>query len=246
MLSCSRRSAGLRLLYLRRPFCSSGFDGLPLHSHVIGALGESGFTTPSKIQRLGVQAMFKKIPQQREAEEVEPIEAAYQTHVHMNDVVIGAETGSGKTLSYLAPIVSSLLHSGSHKSTALVLCPNNILCEQVAGVAQTIFARKSKSIDSQLRVRTVRQGMLHEVRIDPARLLAEGEDSYEVPDDKQPGPMVVVSTPAAFLNLVEACDQVGHRLQHYSCNAKLCFTSSAVMLCIVYLIYCCRATSGIS
>ena len=64
------------------------------------------------------------------------------------DVVVAAETGSGKTLSYLIPIWSNLLRQGSgdvadvdageRRTGALILCPNATLCEQVARVADSL------------------------------------------------------------------------------------------------------------
>ncbi|GMH20706.1 hypothetical protein Nepgr_022547 [Nepenthes gracilis] len=62
-----------------------------------------------------------------------------------NDTVVAAETGSGETHGYVVPVLDKLFHahtslenaaSGEHKShlhwLALILCPNVMLCEQVA------------------------------------------------------------------------------------------------------------------
>ena len=68
------------------------------------------------------------------------------------NAVLAAETGSGKTLAYLAPLVSRLIDlqqqslSGNREAELsrsdipplLVLCPNEVLCEQVASVAQSL------------------------------------------------------------------------------------------------------------
>ena len=61
----------------------------------------------------------------------------------MRDCVVAAETGSGKTLSYLVPVFSNLLTCGHTKGTtgrlgALILAPNATLCEQVAKVANSL------------------------------------------------------------------------------------------------------------
>ena len=61
----------------------------------------------------------------------------------MRDCVVAAETGSGKTLSYLLPVFSNLLTCGHTKGTtgrlgALILAPNATLCEQVAKVANSL------------------------------------------------------------------------------------------------------------
>ena len=59
------------------------------------------------------------------------------------DVVIAAETGSGKTLSYLVPIFSNLLRHGhggadAKKTGALILAPNASLVAQVASVCDSL------------------------------------------------------------------------------------------------------------
>lgn len=62
-------------------------------------------------------------------------------------MVVAAETGSGKTYAYLAPLIDRLsIHDNSANAIAdqelarsqrvcLVLCPNVLLCEQVVRVA---------------------------------------------------------------------------------------------------------------
>lgn len=66
------------------------------------------------------------------------------------DVVIAAETGSGKTHSYLVPLIDKLRDPGSKSENTvhdkkdsfskilLVLCPNVQLCEQVVQMANSI------------------------------------------------------------------------------------------------------------
>lgn len=65
------------------------------------------------------------------------------------DSIIAAETGSGKTHSYLVPLINKLSdargHSGGDSASdqgftpphgvSLVLCPNVLLCEQVVRMA---------------------------------------------------------------------------------------------------------------
>ena len=69
-----------------------------------------------------------------------------------NDVVVAAETGSGKTHGYLVPLIDKLCTAleNSNKdapvegqlaqlhSHSLVLCPNVMLCEQVVRMANCI------------------------------------------------------------------------------------------------------------
>jgi superfamily II DNA/RNA helicase len=50
--------------------------------------------------------------------------------------VVASETGSGKTLTYLCPVVTDLLEDSQRRS--LVLCPNQMLCEQVLRAAEAL------------------------------------------------------------------------------------------------------------
>lgn len=71
------------------------------------------------------------------------------------DVVLAAETGSGKTYAYLVPLISRLVkrkalalqatdplrvgpsgYPAQHEA-ALVLCPNSALCDQVTALIPT-------------------------------------------------------------------------------------------------------------
>lgn len=68
-----------------------------------------------------------------------------------NDVVVAAETGSGKTHGYLAPLMDKLCsrldNSGNpiantemspYHEISLILCPNIMLCEQVVRMANCL------------------------------------------------------------------------------------------------------------
>lgn len=67
------------------------------------------------------------------------------------DVVVAAETGSGKTHGYLVPIIYRLFSTlnvsesalddhklNNHRHVSLVLCPNVMLCEQVVQMANSL------------------------------------------------------------------------------------------------------------
>ncbi|KAF3431326.1 hypothetical protein FNV43_RR26057 [Rhamnella rubrinervis] len=107
------------------------------------------------------------------------------------DVVVAAETGSGKTHGYLAPLINQLCNtshdseesaseqglSSTHK-LGLVLCPNVTLCEQVVRMANGLCGEDDQPL---LTVAAVcgRQGW---------------------PVNK---PDIIVSTPASLLNTIE-------------------------------------------
>ncbi|OAY49874.1 DEAD-box ATP-dependent RNA helicase 22 isoform X2 [Manihot esculenta] len=107
------------------------------------------------------------------------------------DVVVAAETGSGKTHTYLVPLIDKLCNPLDHPKESdsdqglvpshrlsLVLCPNVLLCEQVVRMASYLCDDNGEPL---LKVTAVcgRQGW---------------------PVDQ---PDIVVSTPAALLNYID-------------------------------------------
>ncbi|KAF3329689.1 DEAD-box ATP-dependent RNA helicase 22 [Carex littledalei] len=73
------------------------------------------------------------------------------------DVVVAAETGSGKTHAYLvllihklgvsAPSESVLTHNAlQNQEIILVLCPNAMLCDQVVGMANSLLNQSGKPL----------------------------------------------------------------------------------------------------
>ncbi|KAL2344278.1 hypothetical protein Fmac_005563 [Flemingia macrophylla] len=107
------------------------------------------------------------------------------------DVIIAAETGSGKTYSYLVPLIDKLRDTQEHSLHAvsdqevttpqkvlLVLCPNVQLCEQVVRMANSLSRDDGETIVSVAAI-CGRQGW-------PIR-----------------EPDIIVTTPAALLNYVD-------------------------------------------
>ncbi|GAB4368449.1 MAG: hypothetical protein Kow0062_01660 [Acidobacteriota bacterium] len=89
------------------------FSDLPIREPLREALAERGFVEPTPIQ-----------------EQVIPL--ALGGH----DVIGVAQTGTGKTLAFLVPILDRLESSGNVQ--ALVVCPTRELAQQVGGVAREI------------------------------------------------------------------------------------------------------------
>lgn len=102
-------------------------------------LHSSGFLKPTLIQKYSTKAVLRG-----------------------ENCLIAAETGSGKTISYLAPLIQNvLLHkenatSGTpHNSPfAVIVTPGRELCEQIAQVCETLIK------DTSIKVRCVTGGRL--------------------------------------------------------------------------------------
>ncbi|XP_057493136.1 DEAD-box ATP-dependent RNA helicase 22 [Actinidia eriantha] len=135
-----------------------------------------------------------------------------------NDVVIAAETGSGKTHGYLVPLMNKLctMPDNSVNSTAesvsslphrlsLILCPNVMLCEQVVRMANCLSDDNGEPF---LRVAAVcgRQGW---------------------PVDE---PDIIVSTPVALLNYLYAIDPDKRRRSDFIRGVKYVVFDEADML----------------
>ncbi|KAA8529524.1 hypothetical protein F0562_033677 [Nyssa sinensis] len=137
-----------------------------------------------------------------------------------NDVVVAAETGSGKTHGYLVPLIEKLYGASNNPEDtladkglsqphwlSLVLCPNVMLCEQVVRMANCLCDDNGEQL---LRVAAVcgRQGW---------------------PVD---GPDIIVSTPAALLNYLYAIDPEKHRRSDFIRGVKcVVFDEADMLLC---------------
>ncbi len=91
----------------------SGFAGLDLDPKLLSALSRNGFTQPTPIQ-------LKSIP----------------PAVSGRDLIGIAQTGTGKTLAFLAPIVNALMAGEIRR--ALVLAPTRELALQIDEVCQQV------------------------------------------------------------------------------------------------------------
>ncbi|KAL3840987.1 hypothetical protein ACJIZ3_025578 [Penstemon smallii] len=135
-----------------------------------------------------------------------------------SDVVVAAETGSGKTHGYLVPLVHKLCSSlnvsetddkrpSKHQRISLVLCPNVMLCEQVVRMANSLC---NDSGEPLLRAAAIcgRQGLLVKE------------------------PEIIVSTPVALLNYLYAIDVDRHKRADLIRSVKyVVFDEADLLLC---------------
>ncbi|XP_038999696.1 DEAD-box ATP-dependent RNA helicase 22-like [Hibiscus syriacus] len=131
-------------------------------------------------------------------------------------VVIAAETGSGKTYGYLVPLIDKLCsarHDGDNdsdkptaysRSLSVVLCPNVLLCEQVARMANDLSGDDGKPL---LRVAVVC-----------------GRQGWPVNE-----PDVIVSTPVALLNNIDP--KKHHRSDFIRAVKYMVFDEADMLLC---------------
>lgn len=108
-------------------FSEKNFAALGLSGEIVEALEESSITRPTGIQSRGIPPILGG-----------------------TDVIIGAATGSGKTLTYLLPVVQMLKHAElmrdvtdaplrvARRPRAIILVPTRELADQVLWVAKNL------------------------------------------------------------------------------------------------------------
>jgi len=84
------------------------FDSLPLSAELRRAIDDLGYTHPTPVQR-----------------------AVFEPAVRGADLVVQAQTGTGKTASFAMPLVDSLVKRSVNVVQALILCPTRELALQV-------------------------------------------------------------------------------------------------------------------
>lgn len=173
---------------------STSWDSLGLSDRVSQALSTAGFDRPSLVQAACIPSILSG-----------------------KDVVIAAETGSGKTHSYLVPLINKICGASSSISSSpdeqaakpqrgvcLVLCPNVLLCEQVVRMANGL-----NGDDGEPLVKA---------------LAACGRQGWPVKE-----PDVIVSTPAALLNSIDP--KTHHRSNFIRRVQYVVFDEADMLLC---------------
>lgn len=145
-------------------FLPSTWEDLRLHDSVVKRLKELDLKEPTEIQKLGIPPIMRR-------------DAC---------VVLRAQTGTGKTLAFLLPVISHLRSQLKPKPfSALVLAPSRELVAQIATVTRK-FAEFSMlsliggpDINEQLRLLKVKQPVV--VLANPTRL----QQILTVPDARR-------------------------------------------------------------
>ncbi|ONM54771.1 DEAD-box ATP-dependent RNA helicase 22 [Zea mays] len=149
------------------------------------------------------------------------VQATCIPHVLMaNDVIVAAETGSGKTHGYLVPLIEKLCSKssttkddncqdttpGAH-DMVLVLCPNVMLCEQVVRMANSLLDESGKPLKRAAAVC--------------------GPNGWPAVH-----PDILVATPAALLNYLFDYDPEKRRRERFMRNVKfVVFDEADMLLC---------------
>ncbi|QNK64068.1 DEAD/DEAH box helicase [Pedobacter sp. PAMC26386] len=139
------------------------FKSLGLSPALLKALADQNFTIPTPIQQTAIPAILDK-----------------------KDVLGIAKTGSGKTASYVLPLLTNLQQTFGVKNrhaNVLVLVPTRELAEQVKVVFQTF----SKALSEPIKTLAVYGG----VSINPQMMALQGVN-------------ILVATPGRLLELVDA------------------------------------------
>ena len=134
------------------------FDTLGLKPELLRAVAEKGYTVPTPIQLEAIPAVLAG-----------------------NDVLAGAQTGTGKTAGFVLPILQKLGARGARNPRALVLTPTRELAAQVEQSVNDY----GKYVD--LRSQAIFGGVSEKPQIDKAR---HGCD-------------ILVATPGRLLDLCE-------------------------------------------
>ncbi|XP_050203462.1 DEAD-box ATP-dependent RNA helicase 22 [Mercurialis annua] len=167
------------------------WSSLGLSERLCQAISNSGLERPSLVQAAAIPALLSG-----------------------KDVVVAAETGSGKTHAYLVPLIEKLCSplplddedgaSNDELRLSLVLCPNVLLCEQVVRMANGLCDDNGEPL---LNVSSL-----------------GGRQGWPV---KRPD--IIVSTPAALLNNIDTRKE--RRLNIMRAVKYVVFDEADMLLC---------------
>ncbi|KAJ4811032.1 DEAD-box ATP-dependent RNA helicase 22 [Rhynchospora pubera] len=197
--------------------CTAAVEQAKAHSTEEGSFfADDGVTWKS----LGISDRIAKALADTGINRPSLVQAACIPHIlRGKDVIVAAETGSGKTHGYLVPLINKLgaVSAPSEDDlsgdtlekheTVLVLCPNVMLCDQVVGMANSLLDQSGKPL---LKVAAVC-----------------GQKGWPIfkPD-------VLVSTPGALINYLFEYDRQKRRREQFLRRVKfVVFDEADMLLC---------------
>ncbi|KAI0344702.1 DEAD-domain-containing protein [Trametopsis cervina] len=121
------------------PLDSSTFTGLGLDPLIVSHLqSKTNITKPTSIQRAALPALLSSLGEDTSS----------------RDVFIQSQTGSGKTLSFLLPIIQDLLPLSSHSyidrsigTLAIIIAPTRELAKQISDVLEALLTLRLRPAD---------------------------------------------------------------------------------------------------
>ncbi|KAG5672502.1 hypothetical protein PVAND_002626 [Polypedilum vanderplanki] len=139
------------------------FHQMELDDRILKAIAKLGWIRPTLIQEKAIPIILEK-----------------------RDVLIQAKTGSGKTASFLIPVIQKILNSKSslkeQKVSALIMSPSKLLCQQIDKVLTDLTIKCSKVIKN-------------------VNLAAKSQVNAQKHVSQNPD--IIISTPARILNLLK-------------------------------------------
>ena len=169
-------------------FSKATFEELGVSESIVSALRQNAIAKPTQAQASTIPVILRGLSLQmdyaasvkrfdEENGEIEGMRLLQRPEVPENDIddvlMIGAETGSGKTLSYLLPYVQ-LMHNPPTEIKAVILVPSRELCWQVSMFLEQYFEDV------------------------PRHMVLSGGNPPDASDVE--GVKIVIATPAALLN----------------------------------------------
>lgn len=112
------RAEGATWLYVAKEYFLLKFEQFSLDARILAGVKQAGFTTPTPIQ-----------------------ERAIPVALEGRDLIGLAQTGTGKTASFLLPILERLSTGPRQQTRALILAPTRELAEQIYQASTTLAAK---------------------------------------------------------------------------------------------------------
>jgi ATP-dependent RNA helicase DDX31/DBP7 len=167
-------------------FSDTSFHGLGIHPVLSGHLEKLKVITPTEIQKLSIPQL---------------------TSIKDRDIIIQAQTGSGKTFAFLLPILHQLLMAGADYEKkigteffsrasgafAIILAPTRELAQQIAAVLDSLLRYTRNTVIDESNSSYCRHWMV-------SGLITGGESKKSEKARLRKGINILVATPGRLLD----------------------------------------------